>query len=233
MYDVMITLVTLFLWIKLNMNLPSFLTIQKREYRQFSSVGFVGLLKPMPFGGTHYKRWRQKTILWLSSMCCFYVVLDQSVGVKNVDEQRAFDHDYTTCKAILPSIIRDSLIDAYVQVPIGKVMWEALKVRYGVSDAGSEVYVMEQFRDYRMVENRFVVEQTHEIHALVKELELFGCAPPDKFVAGCMIAKLPQSWTDFATSLIHKRQEFSTAELVETLDVEDKARAKCQRQESH
>ena len=60
----------------------------------------------------------------------------------------------------------------------------------------------------------------------MKELELFGCVLPDKFVAGCMIAKLPQSWTDFATLLKHKRQEFSTAELVGTLDVEDKTRAK-------
>jgi hypothetical protein len=32
--------------------------------------------------------------------------------------------------------------------------------------------------------------------------------------------------TDFATSLKHKRQEFSTAELVGTLNGEDKARAK-------
>jgi hypothetical protein len=60
----------------------------------------------------------------------------------------------------------------------------------------------------------------------VKELELFGCALPDKFVADCIIAKLLQSWTDFATFLKHKRQEFSTAELVGTLDVEDKASAK-------
>jgi hypothetical protein len=52
---------------------------------------------------------------------------------------------------------------------------------------------MEQFHDYRMVENRPVVEQAHEIQALVKELELFRCALHDKFVAGCMIAKLPQS----------------------------------------
>jgi hypothetical protein len=85
---------------------------------------------------------------------------------------------------------------------------------------------MEQFHDYRMVEGHPVVEQAHEIQALVKELELFGCALPDKFVAGYFIAKLPQSWTDFATSLKHKRQAFSTAELVGTLDVEDKARAK-------
>jgi hypothetical protein len=75
-YDIMIILVKLFLWIKLNMNLPQFITIQKHEYRQFSSVGFAGLLKPTPFEDTHYKRWRQKTILWLTSMHCFYVVFE-------------------------------------------------------------------------------------------------------------------------------------------------------------
>jgi hypothetical protein len=47
-----------FCWIKLNLKLPIFLTIQKRYIRQFSSVGFAGLLKPTPFEGTHYKRWR-------------------------------------------------------------------------------------------------------------------------------------------------------------------------------
>ena len=49
---------------------------------------------------------------------------------------------------------------------------------------------------------------------------------PDKFVAGDIIAKLPPSWKDFATSLKHKRQEFSVAELIESLNVEERARAK-------
>ena len=49
---------------------------------------------------------------------------------------------------------------------------------------------------------------------------------PDKFVAGGIIAKLPPSWNNFATSLKHKRQEFSVADLIGTLDVEEKARAK-------
>jgi hypothetical protein len=124
------------------------------------------------------------------------------------------------------SIIGDSLIDAYMQLPTGKAMWDALEAYYEVSDAGSELYVRVQFHDYRMVEGRPVVEQAHEIQALVKELELFGCVLPNKFVAGCIIAKLPQSWTDFATSLKHKRQEFGVTQLVGTLDVEDKARAK-------
>jgi hypothetical protein len=63
--------------------------------------------------------------------------------VQTVYEQCAFEHDDTTCKAALLSIIGDSLIDAYVQLPIGKAMWGALEARYGIFDAGSELYVME------------------------------------------------------------------------------------------
>jgi hypothetical protein len=56
------------------------------------------------------------------------------------------------------SIIGDSLVDAYVQLPTSKAMWNALEARYGVFDAGSELYVMEQFHDYQMVEGHPVVE---------------------------------------------------------------------------
>jgi hypothetical protein len=61
---------------------------------------------------------------------------------------------------------------------------------------------------------------------LAKELELLKCVLPDKFVAGCIIAKLPSSWRNFATSLKHKRQEILVENLIASLDVEEKARAK-------
>ncbi|KAK1645792.1 hypothetical protein QYE76_063597 [Lolium multiflorum] len=70
------------------------------------------------------------------------------------------------------------------------------------------------------------VEQAHEIQCIAKELELLKCALPDKFVAGCIIAKLPPSWKNFATTLKHKRQEISVENLIASLDFEDKARAK-------
>jgi hypothetical protein len=106
-----------------------------------------------------------------------------------------------------------------------KELWDALDAQFGVSDAGSELYIMQPY-DYKMVDNRLVVEQAHEIQALAKELEQFPCVFPDKFVAGGIIAKLPSSWKDFATSLKHKRQEFSVAGLIRSLDVEERARAK-------
>jgi hypothetical protein len=45
-----------------------------------------------------------------------------------------------------------------------------------------------------MVDDRSIVEQTHEIQTLAKKkLEIFGCVLPDKFMAGCIITKLPQA----------------------------------------
>ena len=86
------------------------------------------------------------------------------------------------------------------------------------------LYLMEQLCDYKMVDNRSVIEQAHEIQALAKELEQFlVCCLKSLWLA---VAKLPPFWKDFATSLKHQRKEFGLAELMETLDVEKKARAK-------
>ena len=49
---------------------------------------------------------------------------------------------------------------------------------------------------------------------------------PDKFVVGGIIAKLPPSWRDFATSLKHKRQDLSVAELIGSFDVEERSEQK-------
>ena len=108
----------------------------------------------------------------------------------------------------------------------GNDMWAALEAKFGASDAGIELYVMEQFYDYKMTDERSVVQQTHKIQSLSKELEYFKCVLPNKFVAGTIIAKLPPSWNDFATSLKSKRHEFSVLDLISTLDFEEKARAK-------
>jgi hypothetical protein len=71
-----------------------------------------------------------------------------------------------------------------------------------------------------------VVQQAHEIQCVAKDLKLLKCALPDKFMVGCIIAKLPPSWRNFATALKHRRQEISVENLIASLDVEEKASAK-------
>ena len=129
------------------------------------------------------------------------------------DEASAFEASDNLFSGCLISVLAENLLDTYIRLTTGKQMWDALEAQYGVFDAGSELYIMEQFLDYRMVEDRSVVEQAHEIHMLAKDLKNCSkeapCVLPDKFVAGGIISKLPPSWKDFATSL----------------DVEEKARA--------
>ena len=59
----------------------------------------------------------------------------------------------------------------YISCTSGKKLWDALEAKFGVSDTGSELYLMEQLYDYKMVKNRSVVEQAHKIQALAKKLE--------------------------------------------------------------
>jgi hypothetical protein len=55
-----------------------------------------------------------------------------------------------------------------------------------------------------MVDDRSIVEQTHNIQSLAKELEGFKCVLPGKFVAEGIIAKLPPS--PLFLGLTHHRQ---------------------------
>lgn len=105
-------------------------------------------------------------------------------------------------------------------------LWEALDRKYSVSDAGRWIYVVEQYHDFKMIDNQSVVKQAHDLLTIVGEMSQFGAIVNPKFVVGGIIAKLPPSWRDFATALKHKREDMMVDDLIAHLDVEEKARAK-------
>jgi hypothetical protein len=198
---------------------------QKPNVRHFSVRGFAVVLKPDPFDGKNFLIWKAKMELWLTAMSCFHAAEGKPVNLPSEDEAKFKAEDNLFRGAVI-SAFDTKFQKSYIILPTGKELWDALVGKFGVTDAGSELYLMQQLYDYKMVENRSVVEQAHEFQALAKELELFPCPLTDKFVAGGIIAKLPPSWKDFATSLKHKRQEFNVEELIVTLDVEERARTK-------
>jgi hypothetical protein len=184
-------------------------------------------IKLKPFDGSNFKRWRELDTLWLTAMNVMYVATGKAH--EGVSEEK-FNADDNLFRGAIIGVLVDNLVDTYLQRKKGKDIWEVLEAQYGASDADGELYVMEQFLDYRMVENRSVVEQAHEVQALAKELGNYSkeapCVLPNKFVTGAIIAMLSHSWRDFATSLKHKRKEFTFDDLIATLDVEEKAREK-------
>src|SRR5438128_1304439 len=147
-------------------------------------------------------------------------------GELSDNDQKKFTEATTVFLGCIFSVLADLMYDVYMHMTDAKVLWDALNAKFSASDAGSELYVMENFHDKTMEDNRSVVEQAHEMQCIIKELELLKCPLPNKFVAGCIIAKLPPSWRSFATTLKHKRQEISVKSLIASLHVEEKSRAK-------
>jgi hypothetical protein len=91
------------------------------------------------------------------------------------------------------NVLSYHLFDSTLHMTDAKTLWDYLDATYGASDEDKESYIMESFHGYKMVANKSVVEQAHEVQRLTKKLELFRCVIPDEFVARCIIAKLPSS----------------------------------------
>nr|ABF98465.1 retrotransposon protein, putative, Ty1-copia subclass [Oryza sativa Japonica Group] len=189
-------------------------------------AGFADALRPDKFTGVHFKRWQIRVTLWLTAMKCFWVSTGKPEGVLTAEQQKQFEEATTLFVGCILSVLGDRLVEVYMHMTDAKELWDALNTKFGATDASNDLYIMEQFHDYKMADNRSVVEQAHEIQTMAKELELLKCVLPDKFVAGCIIAKLPPSWRSFGTALKHKRQEYSVEGLIASLDVEEKAREK-------
>ncbi|KAK1641703.1 hypothetical protein QYE76_059508 [Lolium multiflorum] len=149
--------------------------------KQINSSSVAAATRPPLFDGMHYKRWRTKAVLWFTNLGCFSATNARPEGPLSAEEQEKKVN--AMFKAALFSILGDNIVDPYMAFDHGKDAWDALEAKFGVSDAGTELYVMEQYYDYRMTDERSVVEKAHEIQSLAKELEQFKCTLPDKFVA--------------------------------------------------
>ena len=186
-------MLTVYSWISLIGKVLIFPTIQKPYFRHFSTHGFAATLKPKKFTGTHFKCWQTRTTLWLTvtTMNVFWVGGVAPTVMIAPEYENAFREATTIFVGAVLTVIGDKLVDAYLRMRVAKNLWDALEAKFHATDAGSVLYAMEQFHDYKMVDNCSVLDKAHEIQCIAKELELLKCELPDKFVAGCIIAKLP------------------------------------------
>jgi hypothetical protein len=79
------------------------------------------------------------------------------------EEHREFELENSTYISCLLSLLSDQLCDIYLHHSSAHELWDALDHKYAESNAGRELYVNDQYNEYKMVDDRSIVEQTHEI----------------------------------------------------------------------
>jgi hypothetical protein len=128
--------------IKIYHKMLKLLTIQKLNCCNRPSVtSFAAALKLNAFDGSNYKRWRDRMILWFTAMNIIHVAklkLEQFTP----EEEQAFTTVDNLFRSVVISVLAENLVDVYLTTASGKELWDALETKYGVSDAGSELYVI-------------------------------------------------------------------------------------------
>jgi hypothetical protein len=167
-----------------------------------------------------------RVTLWLTVMNMFWVSEGKLEGELSPEKEKEYLEANTIFCGAVVGVFTETLQDTYLRYKTAKQMWNTLNTEYGGSDVGIELYIIEQYHDYHMVDGKIMVTQAHEIQCMVKELGLLKIVVPDEFVAGGIIAKLPPSWRDFTTTLKHKRVHMSILDLIASINIEEKAQAK-------
>jgi hypothetical protein len=161
-------MVIIYFQINLKLKLLFFPSIQKPYHRKFSFIaGFVDTLSPEKFSDDHFKRWQTRVILWLSAMNVLWLSKCIPEETLTPKQEKALTEANTLFVGAVIGTLVDRLQDVYLYHTNAKKLWDALEADYGGTDAGAELYIMEQYHDYKMTDGKSVVDYAAPIRIRV------------------------------------------------------------------
>lgn len=183
--------------------------------------------KPPKFSGKDFKRWQSKMLFFLKDQRLDEVSLERP-------SRRLHDRGYEDrldrwtrknymCKNHILNCLDDSLYDFYNAKENFTAfdLWEALEEKYLAEAAGSKKFLVARFLEYKMTDEKPVVEQFVELHLLINEILAEGMHIDESLQVSTVIEKLPPSWNEYKRRLRHKNREITMVELGKKIQVEE------------
>jgi hypothetical protein len=121
----------------------------------------------------------------------FWVSEGKPEGELSPKKEKEYSEANTIFCGAMVGVLAKTLQDTYLCYKTVKEMWDILNTEYGGSDASTELYIIEQYHDYQMVDEKSVVTHAHEIQCMVKEFGLLkivvhgGISPLLSNTRGC------------------------------------------------
>ncbi|KAH9726106.1 hypothetical protein KPL70_008133 [Citrus sinensis] len=192
--------------------------------KQVLHLDFVKLER---FDGGNFIRWQKKLHFLLTSLNVVYVLTTpkpQERENETLAETRVrhkWEQDDYVCKGHICNAMSDTLFDQYHNKPTSKEIWDSLEAKYMMEDATSKKFLASKFFNYRMVDNRLVVEQYNEILHILDQFNQHNMKMDESIIVSSIIDKLPPSWKDYKKSLKHNKEEISLDGLGQSLRIEE------------
>lgn len=140
--------------------------------------------------------------------------------------RRRFDKDNKTVRGHMLNHMTNVLFDLLVNIKSAKQIWDMLEKKYGADDAGKKKYVVGKWLQFRMVDDKPIMDQLHDYENLTADVLNEGMKLCEIFQANVLLEKFPPSWTDYRNQLKHKKRDLTLQELISHMRTEEANRLK-------
>ena len=191
----------------------------------------VSLAKPFPdiskievFSGENFRRWQERIFGVLDLHGVAWVLADP----KDAENAEAWTHGNKVCRHSILSTLSNELFDVYCSYKEAREIWGNMVAKYTAEDVGKQKFVIGKFYHWEMVDNKDIKAQINEYHRLLEDMKAENINLPEAFIAGILIEKLPNSWSDYKQQLKHKHKQLSLIDLITHIIIEDTNRKELQ-----
>lgn len=108
------------------------------------------------------------------------------------DQLRWYEDD-CICRSLILGAMSNTLFNLFCNYSTALELWTALQARYVTEDEGNRCYLINKFVDYKMIDEKPILEQVHEMLQIAQETAEIGEPMTEFFQVSTIIGKLPPS----------------------------------------
>ncbi|XP_071905928.1 uncharacterized protein [Coffea arabica] len=188
--------------------------------------------KPFPdvskieiFANENFKRWQERVHSLLDIHGVAYALTEsQPSATADAKTQEAWQYANKVCRHTILQTLSNELFDVYCSSKEAKAVWEGLVTKFTAEDATKQKFVVGKYNQWQMTDDKEMKIQITEYQMLLEDLKNEDINLPEKFAAGMLIEKLPESWADYKNNLKHKEKNYTMDELVKHILIEDSSK---------
>ncbi|XP_047263819.1 uncharacterized protein LOC124896308 [Capsicum annuum] len=188
------------------------------------------------FDGKDFPRWHGKMEFFLKRLKLAYVLeepcpnapgsevaSDEATLIKEQIAKWQYD-DYLCKNYILGGMSNKYYDQYYVKCKYAKEIWDTLQAIYLAEEASFKKFLVSNYMEFKMVDDRSITEQVQEFQLIANKIAISGIALDENFHVGAIVSKLPPSWKEYRSKLLHKKEDLTLEQLLQHLQIEQKTR---------
>ena len=161
---------------------------------------FLDIFRIEVLFGQNFKCWQERIYSTLDIYGVAWLLFTKNT----LPNSKAWTHENKVCRHTILTTLSNELFNVYCAYKEAKVIWESMLRKYTAKDIDKRKFVIGNYYKWEMVDNQDIKLQINEHHKLLEELRAKKIELLELFIAGLLIEKLLDSWSDHKQQLKHK-----------------------------